>query len=92
MLVLKQVRTWFEGAISVLRDCFEHTDWNMSRGAATCNGSTDLKEYTAFVTEHISKCIDDVTFFKTITRRAIQKVWITAAVHALLKTQKATFM
>ena len=45
--------TWPEGAISALQDCFECTDWQMFREAATTNGSTDLEEDTASVTGFI---------------------------------------
>ncbi|KAI4894602.1 hypothetical protein NFI96_000713 [Prochilodus magdalenae] len=65
--VLKQVRTWPSGAISALQDCFEHTDWQMFREAATYSTTTDLEEYTSSVTSYIGKCIDDVTVSKTIT-------------------------
>ncbi|KAI4896489.1 hypothetical protein NFI96_008191 [Prochilodus magdalenae] len=63
--VLKQVRTWPSGAISALQDCFEHTDWQMFREAATYSTTTDLEEYTSSVTSYIGKCIDDVTVSKT---------------------------
>ncbi|KAI4886435.1 hypothetical protein NFI96_011889 [Prochilodus magdalenae] len=72
--VLKQVRTWPSGAISALQDCFEHTDWQMFREAATYSTTTDLEEYTSSVTSYIGKCIDDVT----VTTRPNQKPWMTA--------------
>ncbi|KAI4904669.1 hypothetical protein NFI96_032455 [Prochilodus magdalenae] len=85
--VLKQVRTWPSGAISALQDCFEHTDWQMFREAATYSTTTDLEEYTSSVTSYIGKCIDDVTVSKTITTRPNQKPWMTAEVRALLKAR-----
>lgn len=48
-------------------------------------GTTDLEEYTATLTIYISKCIDDMTYFKTITTHANQKLWMTVEVQ-LLKT------
>ncbi|KAK3507012.1 hypothetical protein QTP70_000565 [Hemibagrus guttatus] len=57
--VLKLVKTWPEGAIPALQDCFECTDWDMFREAATNGDTTDLEEYTSSVTSYISKCIDD---------------------------------
>ncbi|KAK3523732.1 hypothetical protein QTP70_009253 [Hemibagrus guttatus] len=84
--VLKQVKTWPAGAISALQDCFECTDWNMFREAATNGESINLEEYTTSVTSYISKCIDDVTVSKTITTRSNQKPWMTAEVGALLKS------
>lgn len=65
-LALKQVRTRPEGAISALRDCFEHTNWIMFREA-------DLEEYTASVTGFIGKRINDVTSLNTTTTHANQK-------------------
>ncbi|KAI4882186.1 hypothetical protein NFI96_024769 [Prochilodus magdalenae] len=89
--VLKQVRTWPSGAISALKACFEHTDWQMFREAATYSNNTDLKEYTSSVTSYIGKCIDDVTVSKTITTCPNQKPWMTAEVRALLKAQNSAF-
>ncbi|KAI5092860.1 hypothetical protein C0J45_17251 [Silurus meridionalis] len=53
--VLKQVKTWPEGATSALQDCFECTDWDMFREAATYGDSINLEEYTSSVTCYISK-------------------------------------
>ncbi|KAL0147043.1 hypothetical protein M9458_057567 [Cirrhinus mrigala] len=80
-----------EFATSVLQDCFQDTDWNMFKEAATYNNQTDLQEYTETVTAYIKKCIDDVTVTKTITTRANQKPWMTAEVRdkAALKTARA---
>ncbi|KAK3553438.1 hypothetical protein QTP70_003587 [Hemibagrus guttatus] len=71
-LVLKQVKTWPEGAISVLQDCFKCTDWDMFREAATNGNTTDLEEYTSSVTSYISKCNDDVTISKSTCTGEIQ--------------------
>ncbi|KAK3569833.1 hypothetical protein QTP86_005863 [Hemibagrus guttatus] len=76
--VLKQVKTWPAGAISALQDCFECTDWNMFREAATNGDSINLENYTTSVTSYNGKCIDDVTVSKTITTRSNQKPWMTA--------------
>ncbi|KAI5098276.1 gastrula zinc finger protein XlCGF28.1-like [Silurus meridionalis] len=56
--VLKQVKTWPEGATSALQDCFECTDWDMFREAATYGDSINLEEYTSSVTSYISKSGD----------------------------------
>ncbi|KAK3513975.1 hypothetical protein QTP70_000321 [Hemibagrus guttatus] len=85
--VLKQVKTWPAGANSALQNCFECTDWNMFREAATNGDSINLEEYTTSVTSYIGKCIDDVTVSKTITTRSNQKPWMTAEMHALLKSR-----
>ncbi|KAI4878406.1 hypothetical protein NFI96_029705, partial [Prochilodus magdalenae] len=89
--VLKPVRTWPSGAISALQDCFEHTDWQMFREAATYSTTTDLEEYTSSVTSYIGKCIDDVTVSRTITTRPKQRPWMTAEVRALLKARDSAF-
>ncbi|KAK3524430.1 hypothetical protein QTP70_028376, partial [Hemibagrus guttatus] len=89
--VLKQVKTWPAGAISALQDCFECTDWNMLREAATNNDSINLEEYKTSVTSYIGKCIDDMTVSKTITTRTNQKPWMTAKVRTLLKSSDFTF-
>ena len=86
-----QLKAWPDGAISALQDCFECTDWQMFREAATTNGSTDLEEYTESVTGFISKCIDDDTVIKTITMRSNQKPRIIAEVHALLRATDIAF-
>ncbi|KAK3530802.1 hypothetical protein QTP70_002836 [Hemibagrus guttatus] len=89
--VLKQVKTWPAGAISALQDCFECTDWNRFREAATNGNSMNLEVYTTSVTSYIGKCIDDVTVSKTITTRSNQKLWMTAEVRALLKLRDSAF-
>ncbi|KAK3542272.1 hypothetical protein QTP86_021989 [Hemibagrus guttatus] len=89
--VLKLVKTWPEGAISALQDCFDCTDWDMFRKAATKGDTTDLQEYTSSVTSYISKCIDDVTISKSITTRSNQKPWLTAKVCVLLKSRDSAF-
>ncbi len=89
--VKKQITVWPDNATSALQDCFQDTDWNMFKKAATYNNHTDLQEYTETVTAYIKKCIDDVTVTKTITTRANQKPWMTAEVRGLLKIRDETF-
>lgn len=89
--VLKEVRVWPEGATSALQDCFETTDWEMFKEAATYKDITDIEEYTDTVTSYITKCIDDVTHRKSIATRANQKPWLTGDVHRLLKTRNKAF-
>ncbi len=85
------ITIWPENATSTLQDCFQCTDWNMFKEAATYNNHTDLQEYTVTVTAYIKKCMDDVTVTKTITTRANQKPWMTAEVRGLLKTRDEAF-
>lgn len=40
--VLRDVKTWPEGAIPVLQDCFEHIVWHMFREAGTYTDTMDL--------------------------------------------------
>ncbi len=82
--VQKLITIWPENATSTLQDCYQCTDWNMFKEAATYNNHTDLQEYTETVTAYIKKCMDDVTVTKTITTRANQKPWMTAEVRGLL--------
>ncbi|KAK3541749.1 hypothetical protein QTP86_002391 [Hemibagrus guttatus] len=88
--VLKQVTTWPAGGTSALQEYFECTDWYMFREAATNGNSINLGEYTTSVTSYIGKCVDDVTISKTITIRSNKKPWMTAKVHALLKSRDST--
>ena len=71
--VYKQIKVWPEGSSEILQDCFNTTDWDMFKQAATCNNTTDLQEYSETVTACTTKCIEDVTVTKTITVRANQK-------------------
>ncbi len=89
--VQKQITVWPDNATSALQDCFQDTDWNMFKEAATYNNHTDLQEYTETVTAYIKNCIDDVTVTKTITTRANRKPWMTAEVRGLLKTRDEAF-
>ncbi len=89
--VQKLITIWPENATSTLQDCFQCTDWNMFKEAATYNNHTDLQEYTETVTANIKKCMDDVTVTKTITTRANQNPWMTAEVRGLLKNRDEAF-
>lgn len=89
--VRKQVRVWPEGAHSALQDCFETTDWEIFRQAATYNNQTDIEEYTDTVTSYITKCIDDVTHTKQIITRANWKPWLTGDVLRLLRARDKAF-
>ncbi len=89
--VHRQIKVWPEGSSEALQDCFDTTDWNMFKQAATYNNTTDLQEYSETVTAYITKCIDDVTVTKTITVRANQTPWLTGEVYSLLKARNAAF-
>ncbi|KAI4889627.1 hypothetical protein NFI96_027771 [Prochilodus magdalenae] len=87
----KQEKTWPPGAVSALQDCFEHTDWEMFKEAATSADSINLGKYTESVTGYISKCIDDVTVSKVSTTHPNQKPWMTAEVRVLLGARDKAF-
>ncbi len=87
----RQIQVWPEGSSEALQDCFDTTDWNMFKQAATYNNTTALQEYTETVTAYITKCIDDVTVTKTTTVWANRKPWLTGEVYRLLKARNAAF-
>ncbi|XP_068506162.1 uncharacterized protein [Syngnathus scovelli] len=89
--VRRQVRVWPEGASDALRDCFDTTDWDLFKQAATSNDWTDIEEYTDSDTSYITKCIDDVTCSKSVVTRANWKPWLTGAVLRLLRARDKAF-
>lgn len=44
---VKQVRVWPGGTMSALQDCFDHTDWDLFKEAATVNQHINVEEYAA---------------------------------------------
>ena len=48
---------------------------------------TDTEEYTDTVISYITKCIDDVTYTKSIITWANRKPWLTGDVHRLLRAR-----
>ncbi|KAK0146371.1 hypothetical protein N1851_014319 [Merluccius polli] len=87
----KTITVWPDGAVPMLQDCFETTDWQIFREAATSESSVDLEEYTSSVLGYIRKCMEDVTTSKTITIRPNQKPWLNAEVRSLLRTWGTAF-
>ena len=77
-------RVWSEDSTAALRDCFDTTDWDMFKQAATYNHHTDIQEYIETVTGYITKCIDDVTQNRAITIRANQKPWVNSRILSAL--------
>ncbi len=55
--VQKLITIWPNDATSTLQDCFQCTDWNMFKEAATYNNHTDLHEYTETVTAYIKSAL-----------------------------------
>lgn len=66
---VKQIKVWPEGAVSALQDCFDKTGWNMFREAISEDQHINL-ESPQNLWWDTSKCIDDVTVTKHITRYA----------------------
>ncbi|KAK0154423.1 RNA-directed DNA polymerase from mobile element jockey [Merluccius polli] len=87
----KTITVWPDGAVPMLQDCFETTDWQIFREAATSESSVDLEEYTSTVLGYIRKCMEDVTTSKTITIWPNQKPWLNAEVRSLLRNRDAAF-
>lgn len=54
-------------AEAALQDCFERTDWQMLREAATGDVDVDNEEYTSAVTGCIRKCTEDVIRCQLLT-------------------------
>ncbi|KAI3362499.1 hypothetical protein L3Q82_012792 [Scortum barcoo] len=88
---IRQVRKWSEGAMEALQDCFECTDWDMFKEAATYNNQTDIDEYAMSVSAYINKCMEDVSVINSITTRANQKPWMSEEVRRMLKARNLAF-
>lgn len=88
---LRVVKTWPQGAMSALRDCFESIDLDIFKQAATSNNTIDLEEYTSVFTSYIRKCIDDMAIAETIIPHSNQKPWMAAEVRALFKARDSAY-
>ncbi|KAK1904684.1 Proteinase R [Dissostichus eleginoides] len=82
--VVKYIRTWPEGALSLLQDCFEHTVWDIFE-------QSNLEEHTEAVLSYIKFCTDTVTVEKRIRVYPNQKPWMTTAVRSLLNSRDTAF-
>nr|XP_043874450.1 uncharacterized protein LOC122764210 isoform X2 [Solea senegalensis]XP_043874509.1 uncharacterized protein LOC122764439 isoform X2 [Solea senegalensis] len=80
----KTIKTWPEGALSQLQDCFSTTLWDLF-------SSHNLQEYTDTVLCYIKNCIDTVTFNKRVRVFPNQKPWMNSKVQSLLKSRNAAF-
>lgn len=88
---VRQVRVWPEGAMEALQDCFECTEWDMFKKAATFSDHINMDEYAMTVSAYINKCMEDVSVTKTITTRANQKPWMTNEVRKMHKVRNSAF-
>ena len=80
----RMVKTWPEGAMGQLQDCFENTDWSIFE-------NEDLEQYTAAVLGYIKHCIDTVTVDKQVKVYPNTKPWMTKVVTSLLKERDRAF-
>uniref|UniRef100_A0A3B3H7K8 Reverse transcriptase domain-containing protein n=1 Tax=Oryzias latipes TaxID=8090 RepID=A0A3B3H7K8_ORYLA len=87
----RTITVWPSEAASALQDCFQHTDWQIFREAASHEGEVDLEDYASGVLGYISKCTEDVTSTRTVTDYPNQKPWLNTEVRALLKHRNAAF-
>ena len=60
---VQNMKTWPEGAMGQLQDCFETTDWSIF-------ANEDLEQYTAGVLGYIKYCMDNVTVDK------LKRLWM----------------
>ncbi|XP_058484694.1 uncharacterized protein LOC131459202 [Solea solea] len=86
-----QTRTWPEGAVSALKDCFACTDWGVFKTGASQGVQIDIHEYAEAVTGYFAKGTEDVTVLKTFTARGNHKPWMTSEVRSLLTARDAAF-
>ena len=82
--IIKTVKTWPEGALSQLQDCFAHTDWSILE-------QQDLQGFTDTVLSYIKYCTDNVTVDKNIKVYPNRKPWMTSEVQSLLRARNAAF-
>ena len=74
-----------------LQNCFEYTDWDIFKQAATHNNHTDLNTYTSSVLDYITFCMNSVITQRTILTLPNHKPWMNGAVTGLLKARDAAF-
>ncbi len=88
--VQKQITVWPDNATSALQDCFQDTDWNMFKEAATYNNHTDLQEYTETVTATSNTALM-MWQSPRPSPTCKPEAWMTAEVRGLLKTRDEAF-
>ncbi|ONI45397.1 hypothetical protein AN641_04270 [Candidatus Epulonipiscioides gigas] len=83
---------WTDVATAALQDCFECTDCQMFKDAATQENHIDPEKYTSSVTTtYISKCADDVVKIRSVTSFPNERAWMNGEVRALCRAKKAAF-
>lgn len=72
--------------------CFDRTQRDIFRQAATYDSGLDLKEYNEqSVISYIGKCIEGATVVKTSKCHNNEKPWMCADVRLLLKARNGAF-
>ncbi len=82
--ITKTIKTWPEGALFQLQDCFARTKWDLFK-------HQDVAEYTQTVLFYIASCTDIVTEERHIRVFPNQKPWMTSEVHTLLRARDMAF-
>ena len=78
---IKTIKTWPEGALSQLQDCFVSTEWSIF----------EHLEYTETVLFYIKNCTDNVTVDKHIRVYTNQKPWMSTEVQSLLSARNTAY-
>ncbi len=84
---LRTIQCWSDQSDAILKDCFDHVDWDMFRAASDDN----IEAYSDTVTCFIRKCIQDVVPTKTIRIYPNQKPWINRDVRSALSAWTSAF-
>ncbi|KAI4898317.1 hypothetical protein NFI96_007793 [Prochilodus magdalenae] len=82
---VRTVHVWPEGAESVLQDCFQCTDWEMFKSAATTDSRVGINEYATPVTGFVFQQTNQICILPN------QKPWVNSDVRSLLKARDAAF-
>lgn len=86
--VVRDIRVCPQEAIPSLQGCFECTQWNVIKEAATCDDHVDLQETVLGL---INECIDDVTVRKTVKLCSTNNPWLSEELRSLLSLRNAAF-
>ncbi len=85
--ILRTVKCWSDQSDAILKDCFDHMDWDMFRAAS----DDDIEVYSDTVMSFIRKCIEYIVPTKTICIYPNQKPWINSDVRAALSAWTSAF-
>nr|XP_049609558.1 uncharacterized protein LOC125988413 [Syngnathus scovelli] len=83
----RTIRKWTPEMESVLRDCFNTTDWDV----LIHPHREDIEGLTHCLTDYLNFCMDVVAPVKTVRYYPNNKPWVTREVKAVLNRKKAAF-